>query len=210
MLPIMGTADGITQEEAKVPAIALGIALQLTNILRDVGEDLKRGRIYLPLDELSQFGVTEKDLFAFKVTETYKKFLKFQIARARDYYLQADRGIQMLAPDARFAVRASLDLYSKILDKIEENDYDNLNKRAYTTGIEKLLILPGSWMKSRQKLPSSQEPTVSLDSFAHDGAGRSESSMGIVAAGVVVGAVVAVTMTLRRHRKQGFAERLLG
>merc|ERR1712187_918421 len=59
MLPILGTAEGVTQEEAKHPAVALGIALQLTNILRDVGEDLKRGRIYLPLDELRQYDLTE-------------------------------------------------------------------------------------------------------------------------------------------------------
>merc|ERR1712151_1034375 len=100
VLPLLGTADGVTQEEAKPPAIALGIALQLTNILRDVGEDLKRGRIYLPLDELKQFGLTEEDLFACEVTEKYKKFLKFQISRARAYYAEAERGIPLLAPDA--------------------------------------------------------------------------------------------------------------
>merc|ERR1719409_961761 len=143
-LPILGTADGYTQEEAKVPAEALGIALQLTNILRDVGEDLSYGRIYLPEDELESFGITEEDLFTRKVTEKYEKFMKFQIARARQWYEEAADGIPMLAPDARFAVQASLDLYSRILDKIEQNDYDNFNKRAFTTGFEKLGILPGS------------------------------------------------------------------
>merc|ERR1719487_1252540 len=107
MLPLLGTADGVSEEDATPPALALGIALQLTNILRDVGEDLKRGRIYLPLDELRQFDLTEEDLLACQVTDKYKKFLKFQIARARDYYAQAAHGIPMLAPDARFAVRAS-------------------------------------------------------------------------------------------------------
>merc|ERR1719502_2087712 len=79
VLPLLGTAEGVTQEQAKEPAIALGIALQLTNILRDVGEDLKRGRIYLPLDELRQYGLTEEDMFAYTVTEKYKKFIQFQI-----------------------------------------------------------------------------------------------------------------------------------
>jgi len=144
-LPILGTTEGYTSDEAKGPAIALGIALQLTNILRDVGEDLERGRIYLPLDELKQFGLTENDLFACRVTDNYRKFMKFQIQRARDYYAEAARGIPMLAPDARFAVRASLDLYGRILSKIEENQYDNFNKRAYTTKLEKLGILPQSW-----------------------------------------------------------------
>merc|ERR1719482_2666107 len=118
MLPIMGTAEGITQKEAEVPAIALGIGLQLTNILRDVGEDLRRGRIYLPQDELKQFDVTEEELFSLQVTEKYKKFLQFQIARARGYYAEAARGIHLLPPKARFAVRASMDLYAKILNKI--------------------------------------------------------------------------------------------
>merc|ERR1712139_352584 len=101
MLPLLGTAKGFTMEEAVKPAIALGIALQLTNILRDVGEDLRRGRIYLPKDELAQFGVTEEELFACDLTEKYRTFMKFQIARARDYYTEAIRGIPMLAPDAR-------------------------------------------------------------------------------------------------------------
>jgi len=143
-LPILGCADGYTEEQAAEPAVALGIALQLTNILRDVGEDLERGRIYLPLDEIKAFGLTEEDLFSCEVTPKYREFMKFQIKRARDYYKKAEAGVPMLAPDARLAVRASLDLYSAILDVIERNDYDNLRKRAYTTKLEKLAILPRS------------------------------------------------------------------
>lgn len=148
-LPILGTAEGVTQEEAIEPAIALGIGLQLTNILRDVGEDLERGRIYLPLDEFRAFGITEDDLYACRVTDRYKEFMKFQIQRARDYYKIAAEGIPRLAPSARFAVQASLDLYSRILNVIEKNDYDNFRKRAYTTKLEKASILPGSYLKSR-------------------------------------------------------------
>jgi phytoene synthase len=72
--------------------------------------------------------------------------MKFQIQRARDYYAIAQKGINTLSHDGRFAVQASLDLYSRILDVIERNDYDNFNKRAYTTKLEKLTILPKSWM----------------------------------------------------------------
>ena len=143
-LPILGTAEGYTEEEAAKPAEALGIALQLTNILRDVGEDLERGRIYLPQDELERFGLSEDDLFACEVTPKYVEFMKFQIARARDYYKQAKKGIPMLAPGGRLAVQASLDLYSRILNKIEGNNYDNFRKRAYTTKLEKLSIIPQS------------------------------------------------------------------
>lgn len=151
-LPILGTAEGYTAEEATPSAVALGIGLQLTNILRDVGEDLERGRIYLPLDEIASFGLTEEDLFRCEVTDKYRAFMKFQIQRARDYYNLAKNGIHMLAPDARFAVRASLDLYSRILDVIERNDYDNFRKRAYTTKLEKLSILPGSWQAAQNSV----------------------------------------------------------
>lgn len=143
-LPILGAAKGYTQEQAAEPAIALGIAFQLTNILRDVGEDLERGRIYLPKEELDAFNLSEDDLFSCEVTEKYKEFTKFQIARARDYYRKAQEGIPMLASDARIAVQASLDLYSRILDVIERNGYDNFRKRAYTSKFEKLTIIPGS------------------------------------------------------------------
>lgn len=147
-LPILGTAEGYTEAEAAKPAEALGIALQLTNILRDVGEDLERGRIYVPQDELARFGLTEDDLFACEVTPKYKEFMKFQIARARDYYSQAKKGIPMLAPGGRLAVQASLDLYSRILNKIELNNYDNFRKRAYTTKLEKLSIIPQSMLSA--------------------------------------------------------------
>lgn len=149
-LPILGTNidQGYTQEDATEPAVALGIAFQLTNILRDVGEDLERGRIYLPLDEIRAFGLTEEDLFRCKVTPKYIEFMKFQIDRARKYYRIAHTGIAMLAPDARLAVRASLDLYSRILDVIERNGYDNFSKRAYTTKMEKLAIIPNSLLGS--------------------------------------------------------------
>merc|ERR1712224_226692 len=96
--------------------------------------------------------------------------MKFQIARARQWYKEAADGIPMLAPDARFAVQASLDLYSRILDKIEENGYDNLTKRAYTTGFEKLQILPGSWATSKSALtpePAAIQP-VNLASFSRN------------------------------------------
>lgn len=150
-LPILGTADGYTEEEATDSAVALGIALQLTNILRDVGEDLERGRIYLPLDELERFGLTEEDLFKCQVTPKYVEFMKFQIDRARFYYQLAMKGIPMLAPSARFAVQASLELYGRILDVIERNGYDNFNKRAFTTKLEKLSILPQAFYNSNIK-----------------------------------------------------------
>jgi len=151
VLPIMGTAEGSTLDEALEPALALGVALQLTNILRDVGEDRARQRIYLPREDLERFGVSEQSLLKGIKDENYINMLKFQIARARDWYMRAEAGIPMLAEDARLPVRASLDMYSTILKKIEENAYDNFNVRAYTPKWQKLLTVPYSWMKVQMK-----------------------------------------------------------
>lgn len=147
-LPILGTAMGVSEEDAKYPALSLGIALQLTNILRDVGEDAVRGRIYLPLEDLAQFGVDPDNIMNGILDANYKDLMKYQIARARFYYKQAARGIPMLAPESRLPVQASLDMYGKILEAIEANDYDNFRKRAYISKTEKLLTLPLSYMRS--------------------------------------------------------------
>jgi len=146
-MPIMGTAEGSSYEEALEPALALGVALQLTNILRDVGEDRVRQRIYIPQEDLRRFDVSEASLLKGIKDEKYVALLKFQIERARKWYKVAEDGIPMLAEDARLPVRASLDMYSTILDKIEANNYDNFNKRAYTSKFEKLMMIPKSYLK---------------------------------------------------------------
>ena len=122
------------------PLLAATLA-QLTNILRDVGEDRVRQRIYLPQEDLRKFGVTEQSLLKGVKDDKYVALMKFQIARARYWYKVAEDGIPMLSEDARLPVRASLDMYSTILDKIEANNYDNFNKRAYTSKFEKLMIV---------------------------------------------------------------------
>lgn len=131
------------------PALSLGVAFQLTNILRDVGEDaVQRGRVYLPQEDLKRFGVREEQIFAQRVDENYIALMKFQIERARMYYERARRGVFMLAPGSRLPVQSSLDAYGKILDKIEENGYDSLTKRAYVGKWEKLSIIPFSWYRT--------------------------------------------------------------
>jgi len=147
MMPVMGTAPGCTYEEALEPALALGVALQLTNILRDVGEDRVRQRIYLPQEDLVRFGISEQALLKGIKDEKYVAMLKFQIERAREWYQKAEGGIPMLAPDCQLPIRASLDMYSTILNKIEANDYDNFNKRAYTAKWEKLAMLPRAYLR---------------------------------------------------------------
>ena len=127
----------------------MGVAFQLTNILRDVGEDAKqRGRIYLPRQELEMFGVTEDQIFAQRMDENFAAMMKFQVERARKYYDRARRGVFMLAEGSRLPVQSSLDAYGMILTKIEENQYDSLTTRAYTTKWEKLFVIPFSWYRT--------------------------------------------------------------
>jgi 15-cis-phytoene synthase len=131
------------------PALSLGVAFQLTNILRDVGEDaVKRGRVYLPQEDLRRFGVTEEQIFAQRIDKNYIAMMKFQIDRARMYYERARRGVYMLAPESRLPVQSSLDAYGRILEKIEANQYDNLTKRAYVDKWEKMSIIPFSWYRT--------------------------------------------------------------
>lgn len=130
-------------------AIALGIANQLTNILRDVGEDARRGRIYLPLDDLAAFNYSEADLMAGVVDDRWRALMAFQIERARQFYTEAESGISLLSDDARWPVWSALALYRKILDVIEENNYDVFNQRAYVPSLRKLLTLPGTLLKAR-------------------------------------------------------------
>lgn len=148
-LPVFGCAEGYNDIIAKEPALSLGVAFQLTNILRDVGEDARdRGRVYLPQEDLKRFGVTEEQIFARRVDDNYKKMMQFQISRARMYYERARRGVFMLAPESRLPVQSSLDAYGRILDKIEENGYDSLTTRAYVDKWEKLSIIPFSWYRT--------------------------------------------------------------
>jgi len=122
-------------------ARALGEAMQLTNFLRDIGEDLERGRIYMPLDELAQFALRPEDLMARRNSSQFKKFMQFEIQRARDLYAISDEGIHRLPKDMKRAVLVARVLYSKILDQIEANDYDVFSRRARTTTAQKLWFI---------------------------------------------------------------------
>jgi phytoene synthase len=130
-------------------AIALGIAKQLTNILRDVGEDARRGRIYLPLEELALFNYTEQDLFNGVVDDRWSELMRFQIQRARKFYSQAERGIRALSPDSRWPVWAALMHYQGILDVIERNQYDVFSQRAFVPKPQKLVSLPIAWLRAQ-------------------------------------------------------------
>ncbi|CAM0948642.1 unnamed protein product [Alopecurus aequalis] len=149
-VPVMGIAPDskASAESVYNAALALGIANQLTNILRDVGEDSRRGRIYLPLDELAQAGLTEEDIFKGKVTDKWRRFMKGQIQRARLFFDEAEKGVMSLDSASRWPVLASLLLYRQILDAIEANDYNNFTKRAYVGKAKKFLSLPAAYARA--------------------------------------------------------------
>jgi phytoene synthase len=131
-------------------AVQLGVALQLTNILRDVGEDMRAGRIYLPQEDLARFGVSEEQLHAGAVNSQFVKLMKFQVARARALYEASWPGIAMLPVDSRMAVAAASVLYRGILDKIEHNGYDVFTNRASLSMRDKVSKLPGIWWRLRE------------------------------------------------------------
>jgi phytoene synthase len=128
-------------------AIKLGVALQMTNILRDIGEDYRNGRIYLPRDEMMLYGIRESDLAEGKVTKRWRQFMRFQIQRTRELYEESWAGVKLLEPEGRLAVGAASVLYSGILDEIEKNNYDVFSRRASLSLIEKLKRLPAVWLK---------------------------------------------------------------
>jgi len=132
-------------------AIALGIANQLTNILRDVGEDRERGRIYLPQADIEKFNYSEEKLLKGEIDNQWKALMKFQLTRAREWFQKSEDGIKWLSSDARWPVWTSLRLYRGILDSIERLDYDVFNNRAFVKNSVKAFEFPISFLISRIK-----------------------------------------------------------
>ena len=138
---------GFQSNQAVPYAIKLGVALQMTNILRDVGEDYRNGRVYLPRDEMVFYGIRESDIAEGKVTRNWRQFMHFQIQRTRDLYEESWSGIKLLEPEGRLAIGAASILYRGILDEIEKNDYNVFSRRASLSLSEKLKCLPELWIK---------------------------------------------------------------
>jgi 15-cis-phytoene synthase len=154
-MPIIGLAKGAEFEQAAGYAIQLGIALQLTNILRDVGEDARQGRIYLPIEDLAAYHLTTADIYNGVVDERFIGLMQFEINRAQDLYAQALPGIALLSPGARPAVGAAALLYRAILCEIEVINYQVHRIRAHTSALRKLQMLPGIlWQVQRLKAPA--------------------------------------------------------
>ncbi len=130
----------------------LGIAMQLTNILRDVKEDKEMGRIYLPLEEMRKFGVSEEDVMNENFNDAFHRLIKFQVDRAHDYYLEANKGIPMLNTESQFAIYSASKIYQGILRKIEARDYNPFLGRVYVPLGKKFKILMSEVFRTRIRM----------------------------------------------------------
>jgi phytoene synthase len=144
MVPILGALS----QGAYEPAEKLGVAFQLANFIRDVGEDLDRGRVYLPQDELAQFGVDREMLEARKLTTEITAALMFQIERVRQLQREATPGILQLEPASRPCIEAASELYCGIVDEVEAIGYDIFNKRAKTSTGRRLRVAGKAYVKA--------------------------------------------------------------
>jgi phytoene synthase len=147
MVHVLGTADG-SKSDALIPAEKLGIAFQLANFIRDVGEDLDRGRVYLPMQELKQHGVSREMLEKRVLTPQIIEALKFQIARVRILQQEADAGIEFLSPDSRPCIRAASELYCGIVDEVEKINYNVFDKRAKTSTFRRASVAFPAWIQA--------------------------------------------------------------
>lgn len=141
---------GYADPRARDYAIKLGVALQLTNILRDVGEDATRGRVYLPRQDIEQFGLTYADFCHGTVDVRFKALMEFEIVRAERLYDEAWAGIALLSPDSRLSVATAAVVYRGILDQIRQIDYDVYARRAHLGLWGKLARLPSIWWHTRK------------------------------------------------------------
>jgi len=145
VLPVFGFKD----DKATVAGEACGIAFQLTNILRDVQEDARMGRVYLPAEDLQRFGVAEADIMNSNFTPQFLELMKFEANRAREYYAKARPLLGMIDADSRGTLATMIDIYGGLLDKIEASGYAVFDGRLRLSTGAKLWIVARNWMKYR-------------------------------------------------------------
>lgn len=147
MLPILGTIPG-KFNESKIAAEKLGIAFQLANFIRDVNEDLDRGRVYLPKNELAKFGVDRAMLERRTLTPEIIAALKFQIDRVRKLQRESDEGIAFLSPESRPCIQAASELYCGIVDEVEKIEYEIFKRRAKTSMLRRMKVALPAWVRA--------------------------------------------------------------
>jgi phytoene synthase len=146
--------DDTEAPSALVLAEKCGVAFQLTNILRDVREDLEKGRVYLPAEDLERFGVSER---GFGPARNFAELMAFEAKRAREYYRESAPLIELIHPESRASLRALIGIYSRLLDRIVASNYDVLSRRIRVPAWEKVWILTRSQFKIRESAGRSEE-----------------------------------------------------
>lgn len=150
MVHILGVTKPELLEETLIGAKKLGIAFQLANFIRDIGEDLQRGRIYLPLDELQAFGIDKERLKSRRVDSDLKAAIAFQIHRVRELQREAEATIVNLTPQSHACIKAASELYCGIVDEVEKIDFEVFTKRAKTSTYRRLKVALPAWWQMRR------------------------------------------------------------
>lgn len=150
MVAIMGTTSTASITEVNAAAEKLGIAFQLANFIRDVGEDLDRGRVYLPVSELQAHGVTRNMLEERVLTPEIRDALKEQIERVRRLQKEANAAIKLLSIESRACIEAASELYCGIVDEVEKIDYQIFTKRAKTSNLRRLKVALPAYLRARK------------------------------------------------------------
>jgi phytoene synthase len=157
LAPILESADPpVAREHAR----QLGLAFQLTNFIRDVSEDYRRGRVYLPAEDLARFGVARADLAADRATPAVAELLAFEVARAREHYRAAEPGIELLAPSSRPCVRVAFDLYGGILEEVERAGYQVLGRRVRVPRSRRLGVAGRHFLAARSAARAERRVSV--------------------------------------------------
>ncbi|HWD44904.1 MAG TPA: phytoene/squalene synthase family protein [Actinomycetota bacterium] len=157
MAPILESVD---PPAAREHARQLGLAFQLTNFIRDVSEDYRRGRVYLPAEDLARFGVAREDLAADQASPAVAELLAFEVARARAHYRAAEPGIELLVPSSRPCVRVAFDLYGGILEEVERAGYQVLGRRVRVPRSRRVGVAGRHWVAARSAARAERRVSV--------------------------------------------------
>jgi 15-cis-phytoene synthase len=157
LAPILESVD---PPAAREHARQLGLAFQLTNFIRDITEDYRRGRVYLPAEDLGRFGVAREDLAADRASPAVAELLAFEVGRARAHYRAAEPGIALLAPSSRPCVRVAFDLYGGILEEVERAGYQVLGRRVRVPRSRRVGVAGRHWVAARSAARAERRVSV--------------------------------------------------
>ena len=202
-VPVWGTQPGVSADQYREPAEVAGIAFQLTNILRDLGEDHAKGRVYLPQDELARFNTPPDTWQDSAHRNAFHTMMQFQVNRARQHYDRSRALIPLLSPDGRRIFQLMSSLYQRLLDEIEHRDYDVFTTRVRVPTLAKVRLLASAWVADNQfpanrlrKLPGvTFHQLVAVHPAAYAAGSPRKSQSTIIIGGGLAGLAAAVALS---------------